>query len=1125
MGRVISTAIQFIDGFTKPSKAVIKSMQQMGNNTIKTAKQIQNAGRTITNVGSSLSKTITLPITGIATAAVKTAADFEAAMSEVGAISNATTKDITILTAKAKEMGAITKFSASESAEAMKYMAMAGWKTTDMTEGIAGIMNLAAASGESLGTTSDIVTDALTAFGMAAGESGRFADVLAATSTNANTNVSMMGESFKYCAATAGAMKYSVEDISVALGTMANAGIKGSTAGTTLKNVIANLAKPTKSQEVVMKKLGISLTDNNGNMKSFMGVMENLRKSFNGLTETEKASYATTLAGKESMSGLLTILNTSTKDFNKLTEAINGSKGTAEEMSKKMLDNLNGQLTLLKSAIETIAITIGNTLLPYMKRAVEWIQKAADYINNLSDAQVRNIMKWASIAASIGPAIMIFGKVITTIGKVQKTFGQVTKTVANFGGIINLITSPAGHVIIILAAIATAALLVIKNWSKVKNFLSSVKSWFNSAFEGAGTSVEKFKSKFTSIKNTIGKITVKIGGIFKSIGKLFKKEFSGEITEGASGIKNGFKTIVIGTVNAFDSITNAIDKGLKVFDALLSFFTGAFSGNWNTATKTFKDTLKNIFPENIANNLISAFDKALPIIKAVTEGIKSTFDGLIQDAKKIFGNFKTIFGGIGTFLKGIFSGDTKTALKGLKTAVTSVHSVLDIVGNSFKTKLNAIKDFVVKVLSNFFPEGTVSKIAGIFDHISSAWDIAISTAKDVINSLKPLFNDFKTIFGGISKFVKGIVSGDWSGAWDGLKTIANGAASGLVNLIKAPFTVIKKLIKRLIGNFKGFNGVKKIFSSFGNAIKKVLLKCGFNFKQFNTTINNIKTRIGKIIGNLRTIFSTVFDKIGKVVKKVASVFTNIFGKKISNTCSTTKSVIMALKIVINGAFNFISEVIKKAMNIIVPVIKVAFIAIKNSIAFAVQTITSIISGLMTIFDGITTFISGVFTGNWKKAWEGVKTIFKGIFETFSALCKAPINAVITLINTAISGINKLGLTIPDWIPFIGGKSFSINIPTIPMLYKGTKNWQGGAAMIHDRGGEIVDLPKGSRVYPHDKSIEMVRKEEAAKSGTGSISVVIQKLADKIEIRNDKDIDRIVTMLVAKLRKVAFNSGG
>lgn len=213
MGRVISTAIQFIDGFTKPSKEVINSMRSMGNEAIKAGKQIQSAGKTITSVGSTLTKAITVPIAGVATAAVKTAADFEAAMSEVGAISGASAQDLATLTAKAKEMGATTSFSASESAEAMKYMAMAGWKTADMTAGIAGIMNLAAAAGEDLGTTSDIVTDGLTAFGMSAKESGRFADVMAAASTNANTNVTMLGESFKYCAATAGAMGYNIEDM------------------------------------------------------------------------------------------------------------------------------------------------------------------------------------------------------------------------------------------------------------------------------------------------------------------------------------------------------------------------------------------------------------------------------------------------------------------------------------------------------------------------------------------------------------------------------------------------------------------------------------------------------------------------------------------------------------------------------------------------------------------------------------------------------------------------------------------------------------------------------------------------------------------------------------------------
>ncbi|MDE6054039.1 MAG: phage tail tape measure protein, partial [Lachnospiraceae bacterium] len=472
---------------------------------------------------------VTLPIAGVATAAVKTAADFEASMSKVGAISGAVADDeisgiikkagemglsfkegadttetaMNILKAKAQQMGATTAFSASESAQAMQYMAMAGWKTADMMDGIAGIMDLAAASGEELAATSDIVTDGLTAFGMTAKESSRFADVMAATSSNANTNVALMGETFKYCASTAGAMGYSIEDISVAIGIMGNAGIKGSMAGTTLKNTIANLAKPTDSQAEIMKKLGISLTDGSGNMKSFAEVMDNLRSSFSGLSETEKAAAATTLAGKQSMAGLLTIVNASEEDFDKLTAAINGSKGSAGEMAKTQLDNLNGQITLLKSATEGILITIGDKLMPYVKDAVSWIQKAADYINGLSDAQVNNIVKWAGIAAAVGPVVMIFGKIISTVGKAVKTFGTITKTIANFGGIIGVITSPAGIVIGVLAAIAVAAVLIIKNWDKVREFLSGVGSWFKNVFEKAGSSIENFKNKFSSIANSV----------------------------------------------------------------------------------------------------------------------------------------------------------------------------------------------------------------------------------------------------------------------------------------------------------------------------------------------------------------------------------------------------------------------------------------------------------------------------------------------------------------------------------------------------------------------------------------------------------------------------------------------
>ena len=267
----------------------------------------------------------------------------------------------------------------------------------------------------------------------------------------------------------------------------------------------------------------------------------------------------------------------------------------------------------------------------------------------------------------------------------------------------------------------------------------------------------------------------------------------------------------------------------------------------------------------------------------------------------------------------------------------------------------------------------------------------------------------------------------------------------------------------------------------------------------------------------------MFNAIGKVVKALATVIANIFGRKVSSTCSAAGAVITAFKAVAGAAFNFIAGAIKKAMNIIVPVVKVAFGAVGGAISAAVNTITSIISGVLTVFDGLITFISGVFTGNWRQAWEGVKSIFKGIFDTFAAICKAPINAVIGIINGAISALNKINVTIPDWVPGLGGKSFGINIPTIPQLYKGTNNWKGGVAMIHDRGGEIVDLPQGSRVYPHDKSVEMARRE-GERSGSGSISINIQKLADKIEVRSDEDIDRIAEALAYKLKKIALNTG-
>lgn len=306
---------------------------------------------------------------------VDTYADFEATMSRVKALANANNQEMEALTAKAKEMGAQTKFSGTESAEAFTYMAQAGWQVQDMIDGIGGIMSLAAADGLDLASTTDIVSNALTAFGMTAKDTAEFADVLAVASSATNTDVSDLGEAFKYIAPVAGAMGYSIQDASVALGLMSNNAVKGSMAGTALKTALANMAAPTDNMAAAMKKYGISLTDSEGNMKTLKGVMDNLRSSLGGLSETEQTAAASTIFGKEAMAGMLAIINTSEEDYKKLTEAINDSQGAADRMAGTMQDNLKGSLEQLGGAIETVQLSWGERLKPYIIALSDMLQE------------------------------------------------------------------------------------------------------------------------------------------------------------------------------------------------------------------------------------------------------------------------------------------------------------------------------------------------------------------------------------------------------------------------------------------------------------------------------------------------------------------------------------------------------------------------------------------------------------------------------------------------------------------------------------------------------------------------------------------------------------------------------
>lgn len=459
----VGSAVGYLDldisGFLEGLKTAQSEAGKMGDNVTKQlSDKFASAGKTLTSAGKTLTTAVTAPVVGMGTAVVKASADFESAMSKVSAISGATGTELEELNKKAQEMGIKTKFSAKESADAFTYMAMAGWKTEDMLAGIDGIMSLAAADGLDLATTSDIVTDALTAFGMSADESAHFADVLAKASSSANTNVSMLGESFKYVAPVAGSLGYSAEDVAVALGLMANAGIKGSQGGTALRASLTRLIKPTDDAAALIEKYGLEITNTDGSMKSLSDVMDTLRKNLGGLTEAEQAQVAAAIFGQEAMSGMLAIINASESDYNNLTSAINNADGAAQQMAEIQLDNLSGQLTLLKSALEGIAIQLGEIVVPYVKDFVGWIQTLVQKFSELSPQQQEFIVKAVAIAAVIGPILLIFGKLTTGIGKMITAFGKISSLFGNFGSAATAVAGPAATAAKGVGSLAQSAL-------------------------------------------------------------------------------------------------------------------------------------------------------------------------------------------------------------------------------------------------------------------------------------------------------------------------------------------------------------------------------------------------------------------------------------------------------------------------------------------------------------------------------------------------------------------------------------------------------------------------------------------------------------------------------------------
>ncbi len=567
---------------------------------------------------------------------------FEAGMSEVQAISGASGKDLQALTNKAKEMGATTKFSATQSAEALKYMAMAGWKTNDMVDGLGGVMNLAAASGEDLGTVSDIVTDALTAFGLKAQDSGHFADVLAKASSNSNTNVSMMGETFKYVAPLAGAMKYSVEDTATAIGLMANAGIKGSQSGTSLRSMLTRLVKPPKEAAEAMSALGISVTKSDGSMKPLRETMAELREKFSGLTESQKASYASSIAGQEGMSGLLAIVNTSDKDFDKLTKAIDNSTGAAKKQADTMNQNLQGALYELGSAAESLGIEMYEHIKKPLTKAVDF---GAKKVRGLSSA-----LKKGKIEDIVSPESV---ETVKTLGSAAKTVGSVGLKALGTGAKVagsgvKLLADNLDKAVPLALSLGTAyKALEISNGVKAgTNAIGRAVKWWDAATVALGHYAEQMEAaKFTGRMYNVELTTSQmILGVFTgqvSIATLATEGFNAAMTAlgGPVGIAvAGLSALTVG-IAAHSILTMAAadkeDKMLTKIEATTKARKEYTKTLQQNQAQRRADIENSVLQGSQAENLTSRLQSLMSVEKK-SAGEKAQIKSIVQQLNDIY---------------------------------------------------------------------------------------------------------------------------------------------------------------------------------------------------------------------------------------------------------------------------------------------------------------------------------------------------------------------------------------------------------------------------------------------------------------------------------------------------------
>lgn len=722
----IDAVLRLTDKFTAPMNAALGKLSNSQKTLSALGRATQKAGKTISSVGSAITTGITAPVAAFGAVAVNEFGNVDKELRLVQQTMGSTDEEANSLRKTMQAAAADSVFGMQDAADATLNFARAGYQAAEVEKMLAPSLDLAAGTATDLSVVTEGLGSTLKAFGADAKEASGYADVFAKAQAQANTTVEDLFGAMKTGGASFKNVGWDMKDLSVATGVLGDAMISGSEAGNAFKSGLANLANPEKTK--ILQDLGVDIWNTDGTMKSFIETQSQLNTAFGKLTDKERIAAATSLFGKNQMAKWLTLIQRSPADIQRMSDSLNGIAGTSKKQADALMSGVGGSIEKLKSSFDVLKNDLGGIIGDIVKPVIDKVTEMMNAFRELPDETKKNIVSMVLKIAALGPALLIFGKLVTGIGTVISTVGKLGRAFKAAGSIVGLITSPMGIVVGVLAGVALATVLIIKNWDKVK-----------------------------------------------------------------------------------------------------------------------------------------------------------------ATAQKVWG-------------------------------------------------------FVSSIVSNMG------------------------------------FN----------------------------------------------FTYISEGFNKLVGSIKG--GIARI--------KEWL--------QLPT------------------------------VKAALDFFTGVFVTKIA----------------------------------------VAIGMISGIIGAAAQMIMDVVGGIMTVFSGVIDFIVGVFTGDWQRAWDGVSKVFEGFAEALAGIFKAPINAIIGMINGVVGAINGMGFDVPDWVPVIGGKKFALNIPTIPMLAKGTSYWAGGLAQINERGGEIVDLPSGTRVYPHDESVRMARRS--------GMQITIAKIADEVVIREDSDIQKLAAALALEFEKKIYD---